>query len=271
MVRAGRTLTLLLAASLLAAGLLAAGPIQAGWSIEEVLKGDIEGRQQVVIQGNRVKHVELGEGGKPTSAFIMDFDVQTLTQVDYDERSYTAGTIQEFVGAFRHMTQALEKEMAEGLKQMPPEQRQAVEDRLRAQRAEPNCPDPITQVRRSGQQETIAGYTAVRYDVLVDDQPAQFWVARDLPAYRDINPQKAEAWMAAIASIGSGECNVRQGYWTSGALWKLMREGYPVRTVNFLVDTTVEVVKAQQRQIPAAEFQPPAGFKRKTFKEAMGQ
>jgi hypothetical protein len=34
---------------------------------------------------------------------------------------------------------------------------------------------------------------------------------------------------------------------------------------------TVEVVKAESRTVPAAEFQPPAGFARKTFREMMGQ
>jgi hypothetical protein len=33
----------------------------------------------------------------------------------------------------------------------------------------------------------------------------------------------------------------------------------------------MEVVKAESRSIPAAEFQPPAGFARKTFQEMMGQ
>ncbi|MBI3065802.1 MAG: DUF4412 domain-containing protein [Deltaproteobacteria bacterium] len=51
--------------------------------------------------------------------------------------------------------------------------------------------------------------------------------------------------------------------------WKLAGEGYPVRTVERRGGTMVEVVKAERRAIPAEEFQPPAGFARKSLREVM--
>jgi hypothetical protein len=52
-------------------------------------------------------------------------------------------------------------------------------------------------------------------------------------------------------------------------MWKLMKDGYPVRSVGKDGGTT-EVVKAESRSLGANEFEPPTGFARKTLKEMMG-
>jgi len=53
-------------------------------------------------------------------------------------------------------------------------------------------------------------------------------------------------------------------------VWKLMKDGYPVRSVDKDGGDVTEVVKAESRSIGASEWEPPAGFARKALKEMMG-
>ena len=71
---------------------------------------------------------------------------------------------------------------------------------------------------------------------------------------------------------GCGRSRARQaGADPYDPAWKLAAEGYAVRTVDHGAagGAVVEVVKAESRNVPAAEFQPPAGFKRQSLKELM--
>lgn len=267
-----------------AAIFVGAGQATAGWVIDQAVKGDAEGgRMQMLLQANRMKHLVLGPDGKPMMAFIMDLNAETITQVDYQARRYTTATIQEYSQMMRgmqqaasgHMAQAMQQ-MQEALKDMPPEQRQMMEQMMRSQgpQAAPTaqeCREPRIEMRRTGQQATIAGYPAVRFDVYSDGkQDSEVWIAKGITAWREVDPQKMERFANEMAkAVGCGQ--QRAGVPGSDASWKLAGEGYPVRTVSRGGGGgTMEVVKAESRSIPAAEFQPPAGFARKTLREMMG-
>jgi hypothetical protein len=129
-------------------------------------------------------------------------------------------------------------------------------------------------MRKTGQQATIAGYPAVRYDVLADGKPeSEIWIARGIPAWRELDSRKLERFGAEMAKLaGCGPGQGQQGPLGDYPSWKLADEGYPVRTVaKSGGGEKIEVVKAESRTIPAAEFQPPAGFARKTLQQVMGQ
>jgi hypothetical protein len=132
------------------------------------------------------------------------------------------------------------------------------------------CREPRIEIKKTGQQATIAGYPAVRYDVFADGKlDSELWIAKGITAWRELDQQKLErfgAEMAKLAGCGPGG----QGHPGADPSWKLAGEGYPVRTVDKSGSGgTVEVVKAESRAVPAAEFQPPAGFARKTLQEMM--
>lgn len=272
--------------SVLANVFVGAGPASAGWVIDQVMRGGGEGgRMQVLVQANRMKTVMLGPDGRPAMAFIVDLNTETIVQVDYGQRQHTAATIQEYGQVMRGAQQAASGQMArameqmqETLKDMPPEQRQTMEQMMRSQMAQPGqgpqgCREPRIEVRRTGQQATIAGFPAVRYDVFADGRPeSEVWIAPGITAWRELDPQRL-AWFAAeIAKIAGCGGGARAGGPLGGeAVWQLAGEGYPVRSVHPGSATTVEVVKAETRAIPAAEFQPPAGFARKTLREMLGQ
>ncbi len=273
--------------SVVAALFALAQQARAGWVIDQTVKGGGEGaQQQVLIQADRMKTLVFGEDGKPAVAFMLDLDAQTITQVDYERRHYVTSTVQEFVQVMRgamelgaeQMAQAM-KQMQDALKDMPPEQRKMMEEMMhsRMPQVEPGaetCREPRTELKKTGQQATIAGYSAVRYDVLADGTlETELWIAKGITAWRELDPKKLERLSAEMAKLaGCGPGKGRRGLPAHDPAWKLAHEGYPVRVVTGGGgEVTVEVVKAESRAISAAEFQPPAGFARKSPREMIGQ
>lgn len=263
-----------------------AGQASAGWVIEQVMKGGGEGsRQQVVLQSNRMKTLMSGEDGRPTGAFILDLDAQTITQVDYKDRYYVTSPVQEFAKMMQGAHQMASEQMAEAMKgmqeamkDMPPEQRKMMEQMMRSHmpQAGPgpeDCREPKIEIRKTGQQATIAGYAAVRYDILADGKlQSELWLATGITAWREMDPQKLERFGAEMAKLAPrcGPARTRYGIFKDDPSWKLVNEGYPVRMVDRGGSGgAVEVVKADKRTVPASEFQPPTGFARKTLQEMM--
>jgi hypothetical protein len=253
--------------------LACASSASAGWVIDQSVKGTADVRQQVVVQSNRMKTVVLEPDGKPSAAFIVDLDADTITQVDYDEKTYATTPVRDYVQAVTAMQQTASRQMAEMLKNVPPEHRKNVEETLRQRMgtlpATGDCREPKVELRPTAETATVGGFPAVRHDVLADGKPElQVWVARSLTAWREIDPQKLQRFasqMAKLAACGSGARGLG-----GDAAWRVASEGYPVRTID-PSGATVEVEKAASRAIPAAEFQPPAGFARKTFGDMMSR
>lgn len=249
------------------------GQATAGWVIEETTKaGGVSGKQQVMLQSNRMKSLIFGETGKLAMAFIVDLDADTITQVDYEGRRYATSTVQDYVQTMKGAMAGAMKEMQESLKQMPPEQRKMAEEMMRSQMGQTgkDCGKAKVEVRKSGQQATIAGYPATRYDVLVNGKlDSEVWIAKGLTAWRELDSKKLERFVAEMEKLTG--CGPGQGGFGVESSWRLANEGYSVKTVDKTGDgATVELIKAESRTLAASEFQPPAGFARKALKE-MGQ
>ena len=272
-------------------GLLPAMDASAGWVIEQVVRpggGGDQDRQVLTISANRMKATTLDRAGKPAAAWITDLEAQTLTTVDYEKRTAATGTVREYAEAMRGATQAAGgqmgeamKQMQEAMKQMPPEQRQMMEQMMRQQMpggapSAEACREPKVEVRPTGQTARIAGYSATRYDVLEDGKFAEeVWLTKAITAWQEIDLKKMERFTREMTKAMEGlpGCgrDRRVGMDPSDPTWRLASEGYPVRTVEHgeAAGMVVEVVKAESRGVPPAEFQPPAGFKRQTLKELM--
>lgn len=265
----------------LSAPLAATGRAEAGWVIEQVAEGAADGgQQQVVLQANRMKILVRGADGKPNAAFIVDLDADRITLVNYEERNYVTGTVEEYAqmvgGAQQAMADAM-KEMQEALKEAPPEQRRMIEQMMRSRPGQSSpsaqdCPERRVEVRKTGQSATIAGFPAVRYEVIVDGKlDSEIWTASRITAWRELDPRKLERFMTTMAKAG---CRTpqRHGFVGAGSSWRLSSEGYPVRAVDRSGSAgTIEVVKAESRSVALTEFQPPPGFLRKTFREMQGE
>ena len=252
----------------------------AGWVIDQAVKGSGEGgKQQIILQANQMKTVVLAPDGKPEAAFIMDLNAETITQVNYQERSYMTARVQEYAQIIQGAMKGAMGEMEKAMKDMSPEERQMMEQMMGSKmpQAGPKsgaCREPRIEMRKTGQEAKIAGYKAVGYEVLADGKPqSELWISKDIPAWKELDPKKLERVMGELvkAAPRCGPASGRQAGMGGDQTWKLAGEGYPVKTVDRSGSgATVEVTKAESRAVPASEFQPPANFARKTLSEMMG-
>ena len=275
-------------------GMLAATttPASAGWVIDQVMRGggNDKDRQQLYLQANRLKTVVM-EGSAATNAVVMDLDAQTITHIDYKQRAYTTATAAEYAAMMRQgfekmgeamgQMQGQMKELEEQLKNLPPEQRRQIEAMMRqaqgaqqrpagpAVKPEDCVPDKID-VKPTGKNMTVAGYAASGYQIFTNGKlDSEVWIAPGIAAAREIDPQKLERMMREMMKA-LPQCPPRGQMFGADPMWKLMKDGYPVRSVDKDGGSVIEVVKAENRSLGATEFQPPAGFARKTLKELMG-
>jgi hypothetical protein len=271
------------AVSVVLVALATATPAQAGWVIDEIVRGGSSERQsqRLFLQANQLKSVSLA-GGKPAQAMIMDLEGQTITHVDYERRVYMTATVKEYAAAMREGMQTARDAMAqmqEQLKQLPPEQRRQIEEMMRAQQggARPapgtppgECVPNKIDIKPTGKRVTVAGFEATGYEIFNNDVlDSEVWIAPAITAVREIDPQKLEGMvkemMAAFPS-----CPPKGQMFGADPVWRLMKDGYPVRSSDKSNGHMTEVTKAESRPLGGAEFQAPAGFTRKTLKEMMG-
>ena len=271
--------------------LAAAAPVSAGWVIDQVSRGggaDDKTLQRTFLQSNRLKTVIM-DGANVASAVVMDLDAQTITHIDYRERAFTTATAAEYAALMRQgfekmgeamgQMQSQMKELEEQLKNLPPEQRRQIEAMMRqaqgaqrppaAAKPEECAPDKVD-VKRTGNNITVAGYDATGYQVFTNGKlDSEVWIAPGIAAAREIDPQKLERMMREMMKA-MPQCPPRGQMFGADPMWKLMKDGYPVRSVDKAGGAVTEVVKAESRSLGANEFQAPAGFARKTLKEMMG-
>jgi hypothetical protein len=252
----------------------------AGWIIDQVVNdAGNTSRQQIILQADRMKTAILDPGGLPRVAVIVDLDAQTITQVDYQKRHYVTATVQEHIEMMRTAQRAAAAQMAEAMKamkertrDMPPAERKAVDEMLRAQMRlngalPPECPTPRRELRKTAQRGTIAAYPAIRYDVLSDGKPdSEVWIAPDITAWQELDSRKLERFAAEMAKLSG--CTGGRGSPRRRGLdpsVKLAGEGFTVRTVDRATGAIQEVVKAERRSLAPAEFEPPPGFERQAL------
>lgn len=250
----------------------------AGWVIDQVTKGSNE-RQQIIVQNNQVKISILDSNGKPEAVTLLDAEAQSLTIVDFQKRSYVTSTLQEYRELMTNIQQKVAPKIAEAMqkmqeqmKGMPLEQRKMMEQMMGSHMPQmnqaQNCAEPpAAKVRKTAQQDTIAGYSAVRYDVTVDGKvDSQLWIAKDITVGQELDPEKIERFRRELAMIAACRPMKQHAIGESQA-WRLVTEGYPARMVDNESGRVVEVVKAEKRTVSAAELAPPEGFLKKTPQE----
>jgi hypothetical protein len=221
----------------------------AGWIFEQVATGPgWKVQQRVLLDGNRMKTSMLGANGSPVTTFILDLNTDRVIQADYAGGQYITGTIPEYLDLVQWL-------------------------RRKAHESHPGTPASCSPFRinvtRTGQQTTIAGYSAVRYDVRVDGTVQwEAWMAGNVPAWREISSRKLEQFVGAIAKLGTcGPEHVHQWFFAADSSAKALDEGFPVRIIDRSHRATIDVVAVEARAIPRDEFEPPANLGRRTVRE----
>jgi hypothetical protein len=263
-----------------------------GWEIEvrhkiEVKPASGEGETFViktfvirrVFQGNHFKEEAFEENGKSTATIIIDLAAERMTVVRHGRREYSTATFQERIADER----ARRAEAEERLNRLPAADRakmdQALKELRKTERAE-IC-QHRWEVTRTDQRETIAGYSAIRHDMLLNGHPfAQIWLTKDLGPLQEMDRAMRDRLGAlahnTLLSIGQPPfegCQAGEPGAEADPSWKLpvdlllagLDEGYVMRYQGPI--GTTEVVRVQQKELPASEFLPPRGFTRKPLRD----
>jgi hypothetical protein len=252
----------------------------AGWVIEQIEYANLgaEGTRTLqYISKNRLKMV--GEG----NTFMMDFAKNLFIASDQQHRVYWSGTVDVYIQEVKAFQQAANDlaraQMVEAIKEMPPDQRKAMEDLLQ-QMPSANVSSPSQPVAKraavtiepTAEMATIAGQKATKIMVYADGKPYQeVWLAHgltmkadvDLKRLRDLQAQLAQAIMANIHSSQSVE--------EDPAYTQLLEQGYPIKIVELgeggAPESVTEVVRIDKSDIAEREFQAPEGYRRIDLRE----
>lgn len=259
--------------------LLWALPVSAGWVIDLIAQnGGHTNKQQMTFQDNKMKSVTLGENGVPENAVIFNVEAQTMTNIDYGQKRVMVGSAKDFKqmmeGAQSVMANAM-KEMQTQMKNMPPGQRQMMEqmmkERMPMAAQSQDCPEPPkTEVRATGDEETIAGFATSGYDVLENGQlRSQVWIAEEITIQDEFDLAKMQQLAEALASAQPCQTRQQGGSFQNKGIWELAKQGFPARIVDKKDGDTTEIVSAEKRTVETEEFTAPKGFQTQSMKQMM--
>ncbi len=197
------------------------------------------------------KHVDDNEN----HVMIVRLDREMMYAIDMQKKTYWQMTFAEMEAM---MTKAGAKmdaamaEMEESLKNMPAEQRKAVEQMMGKQMmglAEGGKVD----VTATGETKSVVGYACRKYVATRDGEKlVTVWATKDLKSFQNLQKD----WKAFNKRLLS--MNMSVGKPLMEAFQKF--DGFPMETTIAGVNTVV--TKVQERPIPETEFEVPAGFKK---------
>lgn len=228
----------------------------------------------IAIDGNRVRidHTEPGRSSR--GSVIYRGDRKQMIVLNHEGSSFQIVT----QDSLKHMNQqindqvsAMMEQMKSKLAQLPPAQRQMVEQMMQQQNpaamGQPAAPQPPpAQVKKTGETKTVRGYPTVQYEVYENgDRVREMWVTDWASAgvKRDdfrIFKEMHQFQQQAFSSMNSG-----QGLQTGDAAFDEFRqvEGLPVVVTNYNGPAKVRETSLQsveQKAFQDSYFEPPANY-----------
>ncbi len=259
-------------AGLAAALLLLVAPAEAGWVIVD------EGGHQTLLSQGRLK---IAPPEAQSVSMALDIGRARMWIADGERRTYWEGTVEEYCEAMRTaMTGAMaqmQKQMTESMKDMPPAQREQMQQVLKQMGGggAPAGPPPRVTIERTGETQTIAGLATRKFRVLSNGRLyEELWLTSDAALMRELEiaraPDTFGRMSGCMAGMGAGGARPEG----SAEFRKLYAEGWPLKVVYYGEGTTAAagttVTKVERREIPDGEFAPPAGYRAAPVSEVFG-
>jgi hypothetical protein len=152
------------------------------------------------------------------------------------------------------------EELKKQMKDMPPEQRKAMEKMLGSTGMGGASKSKI-EVTNTGEKKTISGYSCVKYILKEDGKEfGTIWTTSGLAGYDAMKKDMKKFSERLMAQMPKGKELV-------DAMKKI--EGFPIQTTLGNVVSTV--TKVEKKAIARSEFEVPAGYKKVTPKEITGK
>lgn len=253
--------------------LIATSSAEAGWLFVD------EGGNQTSVSRGRLKMAPKESQGM---AMSLDIGRARMWVADATRRTYWEGTVEEYCQAMRTtMTGAMadmEKQMAEAMKDMPPAQREQMQQMMKTMRGggAPGAPIPKVTIEKTGDVAKIAGLSARKFRVLSNGKLyEEMWLTTDPALLRELEMSKAPDTFGRMSGCMAGIAGGPRPE-SSDEFRKLYGEGWPLKVVYYGAGegspgpAGTTVTKAEQRDIPDREFTPPAGFRAAPLTEVFG-
>jgi len=216
--------------------LLSPSLLYGGW----ILK-DGEGTTTFISKG-KIKHTE---GDETDSYLVIDYNVDRITLVDGSQQIYATGTLAEYCGYMRKITEAFSQ--MEG----------AFGD------SEENAAEMVEVVAAG--QENIAGLKAEKYQVIVDGELyEEVWLTMNSGLMSELGNSASHQQFMECLDAGGDPVE------SSKAYRELSLKGWELRSISYDFgekEYNSDTVSIAEENIDDSEFAPPAGFKKLELEE----
>ena len=222
------------------------------------------------IEGENLKIEVPPQNGQGRTDMIFRGDRREMIMVNHGARRYVVmdeATIKQMTA---QLSSAM-SQMQEMLKNVPPEQRAAMEEMMRGRGMAMPSQQAPSELRRTSESGTQSGYAAVKYQIVRDGTVERdLWVtewaniegsAEARPAFERMASFMQELMAGLTEIVGDmGQDSFRH-----------MSEmnGFPVLTVEYDDDGQPEMetrlLSASEQTLPATAFEPPSGYTRQSI------
>lgn len=209
--------------------------------------------------------IEMREQSEDVT-LIYKQDESTMITVSHAEKSYMVMD-KAFIDRIAVQMAAVQKQMEDMMKNVPPEQREMMEKMMSGQMPQLNAAVPEVDVVRLGDGGTVNGKSTVRYQVTYDGQPKQnLWIAGwdQMEGAEDLKSSflsMADFMQSIIDQVPMVAANMEN---PMQALKKL--DGFPIRTEDLddqgRVKSTTDVLSSTTEDLSAGAFEAPDGYKK---------
>lgn len=236
---------------------------QVRYEVKDASKKD---KGVLLIQNNKM----LFKDTTNNVSTLFDFDKDKMIVLDHNQKTYTVIDPKEFVKAVEEHTKKMEEFRKKHLENLPPEQRELVEQMIKEREAGnllQKNEKIIISVKDTEQTEEIAGYSSTKYDVLYNENlNEEIWLTKELNIQKELDINKMSNLMTEFKKVNKrlGDDSIKN----QEAFINLFRDGgFPMKTVDHSFGETVfveEVVDVNQKDIPSSEFDLPSGYEERT-------
>jgi len=257
----------------IALGTALSSPVEAGWVIVD------EGGNETALSRGRLKMSPKEAQGVSMS---LDIGRARMWAADAGKKAYWEGTVEEYCQGMRTTMAGkmadMEKQMAEAMKDMPPAQREQMQQMMKNMRGGgPGAPMPKVTIEKTTEVQTIAGLPARKFRVLSNGKlHEEIWLTTDPALVRELEMTKAPDTFGRMSGCMAGMAGGARPE-ASDEFRKLYGEGYPLKVVYYGAEAApgappagMTVQKVEPRDIPDREFAPPAGFRAAPLNEVFG-
>ncbi|MEJ2041177.1 MAG: DUF4412 domain-containing protein [Desulfosarcinaceae bacterium] len=223
-------------------------PADAGWILHE------QDGEKIFISNGKLK------GTSEEVNWIFNGPENEMIFMRADQKIYWRGTADDYCAGSASM-------MEQMLKAVPEEQRKLMKEMMG--KGNQSSGHKVT-IEKDGKGGRIAGFNTVKYLVKVDGELSEeVWLTTDAAILKEYKPlvpmiQKFHGCLGNSAMGFTLENSAEyQKLWEAGFQLKSVKHEYGNREVD------TDVVKIEKANIPAKEFQIPAGYQQRSYSEIM--